>query len=73
MYQDHSTPTISVFISIFSAIIAFIGMAQVQTLVSLVAGITAIASGIFAVRHFYYSTKASQLEIKKMEDEKANR
>jgi len=50
----HTQADISVSISMVSAVIT---MSAIQPIVSLLAGLVAIVSGIFAIRYYYWKTK----------------
>lgn len=54
--MEHKTGLVNVVISMISSTTAII-TADVQAIVSLTAGLIAIASGCMAIRYYYYSTK----------------
>lgn len=51
--NDHNTGILNLMISIISATIS---IASIQAYVSLIAGLTAIVSAIFAARYYYHKT-----------------
>jgi hypothetical protein len=52
-HNDHNTGILNLMISIISATIS---IASIQAYISLIAGMTAIISAIFAARYYYHKT-----------------
>lgn len=55
--ENNGTGLLSVIVSMLSATFAWITAKDVQVYVSITAGLVAIVSGVFAIRHYYLSTK----------------
>lgn len=49
--------TISLGISIFSSIFAFISLANLQSFMAITGSLVAMISGGFAIRYYWYATK----------------
>ena len=47
-------------VSFISAIFSFISLKDAQVIVSTIAGAVAIASGVMAIRYYYYATKKAK-------------
>jgi len=62
MTQDSSNALVNTVVSMTAATLT---LTQVQPFVTLLAGITAIVSGIFAIRYYYNATKKVKDEIPK--------
>ena len=62
MTQDSSNALVSTGISLTAASLT---LTQVQPFVTLLAGVTAILSGVFAIRYYYNATKKIKDEVLK--------
>ena len=62
MTQDSSNALVNTVVSMTAATLT---LTQVQPFVTLLAGITAIVSGIFAIRYYYNATKKVKDEVPK--------
>jgi hypothetical protein len=62
MTQDSSNALVSTGISLTAASLT---LTQVQPFVTLLAGVTAILSGVFAIRYYYNATKKIKDEVPK--------
>ena len=62
MTQDSSNALVNTAVSMTAATLT---LTQVQPLITVVAGITAIVSGIFAIRYYYNATKKVKDEVSK--------
>jgi hypothetical protein len=62
MTQDSSNALVNTAVSMTAATLT---LTQVQPLITFVAGITAIVSGIFAIRYYYNATKKVKDEVSK--------
>jgi hypothetical protein len=60
MQQDSSQALVNTAISVTAASLT---LTQVQPFVTLVAGLTAIISGVFAIRYYYKATKNMKDEV----------
>ena len=66
--DQHHHPPLALFISIFSTIIAWVSIQQVQVIMTMVASCTAIVSALFAARYYYFATKEKKHSLKKNKD-----
>ena len=62
MTQDSSNALVNTVVSMTAATLT---LTQVQPFITLLAGITAIVSGIFAIRYYYNATKKVKDEVSK--------
>jgi ABC-type phosphate transport system permease subunit len=62
MTQDSSNALVNTAVSMTAATLT---LTQVQPFITLLAGITAIVSGIFAIRYYYNATKKVKDEVPK--------
>jgi len=60
MQQDSSQALVNTGISLTAASLT---LTQVQPFVTLIAGLTAIISGVFAIRYYYKATKKMKDEV----------
>lgn len=69
--QPHAP--MSLFISMFSATMSIILMADFHSIMSYLSAGVAIISGIFAARYYMLAAKEKKLNIKKLNDETNNK
>ena len=62
MTQDSSNALVNTVVSMTAATLT---LTQVQPFITLLAGITAIVSGVFAIRYYYNATKKVKDEVPK--------
>jgi uncharacterized membrane-anchored protein len=52
-------------VSVFSGIMAWISLKDTQVIITIIAGMVGIASGIFAIRYYIYATREKKQNLKK--------
>lgn len=53
-------------ISVFSGIMAWISLKDTQVIITIIAGMVGIASGIFAIRYYIIATREKKQNLKKI-------
>lgn len=66
MENQHTSPLMSTVLSILSTVWAFISIANLQTVMAIVASCVAMVSGFFAIRYYWYATKEKKQSIKSL-------
>lgn len=66
--DNHATPgtgLLASIVSLFSGVICAISLRDAQLIVTIVAGMVGIASGLFAIRYYITATKEKKQNLKK--------
>lgn len=68
--ENNSTGPVALIMSLVWSGIAWVGLIDAKTWLTIVASLIGIVSGIMAARHYYYSGEEKRLLIRKMKEGK---